>query len=110
MLAVRCQAGLGAARQAAYHFGGNSATRASSAILTYGVNVGIPRAVPLCATTRQFSLTTDKIPKRDPPSLRTTKPMFPGPNYSDEELLGIQVGHRDTKSFADRLAFKIVRG
>jgi hypothetical protein len=110
MLAVRSQAGRGAAKQVASHFGAKSAIRASSTILTQGANVGIPRVVPFYATTRQFSLTTDKIPMRDPPTLRTTKSMFPAPSYTDEELLSIEVGHRDTRNFADTLAFKTVRG
>jgi hypothetical protein len=113
MIPVRSQTCLGAAKHAASHLGalgGRSTMRASSAILARRANVAISRAAPFYATTRQFSLTTDKIPRKDPPSLRTTHSMFPSPSYTDEELLGIEVGHRDTKTFADRLAFKIVRG
>ena len=57
-----------------------------------------------------FSIVKDKVPKKDLASTRHTKPIFPGPVYTDKELLGVEVGHREPETLADSLAWRLVRG
>lgn len=56
------------------------------------------------------TIVKDKIPEKDPPSTRVTEPIFPGPVYTERELLGVEVGHREPESLSDSLAYRLVRG
>lgn len=58
----------------------------------------------------QFAIVKDRVPKKDLEDVRVTKPVFPGPKYTDRELLEVEVGHREPETLADSLAWRLVRG
>lgn len=109
MLATRaprlvCARQIGQAAKAAAH-------SPAPAILTYRPLLGAAQNLTNHSQTRQFSsIVKDKVPKKDPPSTRITQPIFPGPTYTDAELLGVEVGHREPECLSDRLAWRLVRG
>lgn len=109
MLATRaprlvCARQIGQAAKAAAH-------SPAPAVLTYRPLLGTAQNLADRPQTRPFSsIVKDKVPKKDPPSTRITQPIFPGPTYTDAELLGVEVGHREPECLSDRLAWRLVRG
>ncbi|SPN97151.1 related to alternative oxidase precursor, mitochondrial [Cephalotrichum gorgonifer] len=82
-----------------------------STISTYRPILGAAQNLAHHSQIRHFSiLVTDKIPEKDPPKTRVTKPIFPGPTYTEEELLAVVPGHRQPRCLSDRLAWRLVRG
>lgn len=88
-----------------------AACSSAPAFLTYRPLLGTAQSLSCQPQARHFSsIVKDKIPKKDPPSTRVTEPIFPGPIYTEQELLGVEVGHRKPECLSDSLAYRLVRG
>lgn len=111
MLATRANARLCSARQIG-QIAKSVAVSPAPLLLASRPLLGTPHDFPSSQTRNfgLFSIVKDKVPKKDLASVRITKPIFPGPVYTDNELLGVEVGHREPETLADSLAWKLVRG
>lgn len=110
MLATRAQTRLCSARQIS-KIARSVTSSPASIILTSRPFLGTASVFPHQSRNfAQFAIIKDKVPKKDLEDVRVTKPIFPGPTYTDRELLEVEVGHREPETLADSLAWKLVRG
>ncbi|KAL8874368.1 MAG: hypothetical protein Q9174_000267 [Haloplaca sp. 1 TL-2023] len=63
----------------------------------------------LFTTTAQQRIKEVFPPPPDSPSIKVTPPAWHHPVYTEEQMNAIQVAHRETKNWADRVAFMAVR-
>jgi hypothetical protein len=76
-----------------------------------GLRCGIGAA---CQAPRAFSTSPvnhlrDIFPAKDTPHIKTTKPAWPHPGYTREEMLAVEPAHRKPRVLSDLLAWKLVR-
>ena len=48
-------------------------------------------------------------PVKDLPSIKTTPPQWPHPGATEEQLKGVEVAHRETRTVSDSIAYNAVR-
>ena len=62
---------------------------------------------------RRFSFTSkttkEFFPEQSTPHIRITKPAWPHPIYTEEQMIGIKVAHREAKNWSDWVALGAIR-
>jgi hypothetical protein len=71
--------------------------------------IGAASQAPRAFSTSPVNHLRDIFPAKDTPHIKTTKPAWPHPGYTREEMLAVEPAHREPRVLSDLLAWKLVR-